>query len=124
MLMSKEERNRILSLLETGQVNARQAAQLLDTLESETEHTSGPTRERMLRIKATHTQAKQQKALLTASIPVRLLKFSLRLGVTWLPQLSHSALEDLLNSIENGATGRLLDLNDLEQGERLEIFVE
>jgi hypothetical protein len=33
-------------------------------------------------------------------------------------------LEDLLRTIENGVTGRVLDLQDLEKGERLEIFVE
>jgi hypothetical protein len=38
--------------------------------------------------------------------------------------VSGSALEDLLRAIESGATGRLLDLQDLEEGERVEIFAE
>jgi hypothetical protein len=57
-------------------------------------------------------------------VPVSLIKVSLRLGARLVPQLSNSAIEDLLRAIESGATGRLLDLHDLEKGERLEIFVE
>jgi len=41
-----------------------------------------------------------------------------------LPQLSNTALEDLLKAIDSRAAGRLLDLQDLDKGERLEIFVE
>ena len=50
------------------------------------------------------------------------------LPANWLkplvPQVSGSALEDLLLAMASGATGRLLDLQDLEEGERVEIFAE
>jgi hypothetical protein len=113
-------------MVEVGQVSAIQAAQLLDTLEGEPAYTQ-PTehgRERILRIRATSLQSKRQKTNFSASISVQLVKFSLRLGGQVLPQLNNTVLEDILRSIENGASGRLLDLQDLEQGERLEIFVE
>lgn len=126
MPLPREERNRVLAMVEVGQVSAIQAAQLLDTLEGEPAYTQ-PTehgRERILRIRATSLQSKRQKTNFSASISVQLVKFSLRLGGQVLPQLNNTVLEDILRSIENGASGRLLDLQDLEQGERLEIFVE
>lgn len=126
MALPRDERDRILEMVEAGQVNAVQAAQLLDTLESEPAYTQPAERirERTLRIRATSLQSKQPKTNFSASISVQLVKLSLRLGGHLLPQLNNQVLEDILRSVENGASGRLLDLQDLEQGERIEIFVE
>jgi hypothetical protein len=57
-------------------------------------------------------------------MPVSLIKVSLRLGAQLIPQLKNNAVDDLVRAIDTGNTGRLLDLQDLENGERLEIFVE
>jgi len=126
MSLPRDERDRILAMVEAGQVNAVQAAQLLDTLEGEPAYMQPAERirERTLRIRATSLQSKQQKTNFSASISVQLVKLSLRLGGHLLPQLNNRALEDILRKIEGGASGRLLDLQDLEQGERIEIFVE
>ena len=122
MSTSKEERNRILHMVESGQVTATEAAQILDTLEPE--RTTERGRDRLLRIRATTLNARAQKVYVTATLPVRLIRTGLRLGVSFIPQMRNTAVEDLLKSIEQGATGRLLDLQDMEKGERLEIFAE
>jgi hypothetical protein len=124
MFASKDERDRILRMVETGQISAAQAAQLLDALEVEYERPAESIRGRTLRIRATNLNARMQKVHVTATLPVSVIKASLRLGARLIPQLSNNALEDLLRTIESGTTGRVLDLQDLEQGERLEIFVE
>ena len=124
MATSKDERDRILRLVESGQVSATDASQLLDTLESEQERPTRPLRERTIRVRATTIDGKRHKVNVTATLPVSVIKVSLRLGTHVLPQLSNNALIDLLRKIEEGATGRLLDLQDLEKGERVEVFVE
>ncbi len=124
MPTSKDERDRILQMIETGQVTAEQAAQLLDALETESDRPPERIPGRTLRVRATNLNARMQKVHMTATLPVSVIKASLRLGARLIPQLSNSTLEDLLRTIENGATGRVLDLQDLEKGERLEIFVE
>jgi hypothetical protein len=124
MSTAKDERDRILHMIETGQVTAEQAAQLLDTLETESDRPAERIRGRTLRIRATSLNARMQKVHMTATLPVGVIKASLRLGARLIPQLSNSTLEDLLRTIETGVTGRVLDLQDLEKGERLEIFVE
>lgn len=119
-----DERNRILQMVESGQVTATEAAQLLDALEQDRQQDRTSSRkDRVLRVRVTNLNAKNQKVYLTASLPVNLIRTSLRLGIRLIPQLSESALEDLLQSIENESTGRILDLQDMEKGERLEIFV-
>jgi hypothetical protein len=120
----KDERDRILTLVEAGQVTATEASLLLDTLELEPERPIERMRDRTVRIRATSLSPRYQKANITAAVPLSLIKISLHLGARLVPQLSSGAIEDLLHAIESGATGRLLDLQDLEKGERLEIFVE
>jgi hypothetical protein len=126
MSTSKEERNRVLQMIESGQVTATEAAQILDTLEPDPmpERITERGRDRLLRIRATTVNARAQKVYVTATVPVRLLRTAMRLGVSFIPQINNAAIEDLIQSIEHGATGRLLDLQDMEKGERLEIFAE
>ncbi|GLV58942.1 hypothetical protein KDH_57700 [Dictyobacter sp. S3.2.2.5] len=124
MALSREERNRILALVESGGISANEAAQLFDTLETEIIRPPEPVRERTLRIRATSLKQNKQRKNVIASMPVQLLKTSVRLGCYLLPQLDSRTIEDVLRSIEEGTTGRLLDIQDLEQGERLEVFVE
>ena len=124
MTASKDERARILHLIEDGQVTALQAAQLLDALETDREYSGDRSRDRILRVRITSMNPRSQKVNAAATLPTSLIRAGLRLGVKFLPQLSNGTLEDLLRSIDSRAAGRLLDLQDLERGERLEIFVE
>jgi hypothetical protein len=126
----KEERDRILQMVEAGQVSAIQASDLLDVLEEEPGlrereiERSRERRERTLRVRVTSLKARQQKVYAIAALPISVIHAGLRMGAQVIPQLNNNALYDLLRAIENESTGRLLDLQDLERGERLEIFVE
>ncbi len=62
MSTSKEERNRILHMVESGQVTATEAAQILDTLEPDSinERTTERGRDRLLRIRTTTLNARSQ----------------------------------------------------------------
>jgi hypothetical protein len=122
MASSIDERNRVLYMVESGKVTAAQAAQLLDTLDLERSRSREQSRNRTARVRVTNLATNRQKVNVT--IPVSLIQVGLRLGTRLAPQVSGSALEDLLRAIEGGATGRLLDLQDLEEGERVEIFAE
>jgi DUF4097 and DUF4098 domain-containing protein YvlB len=135
MTALREERDRILRMVEAGEVTAGEAAQLLDALaEAEPERERERERERSidrsrvrsrtLRIRVSSLNPKQQRVQMTATMPINLLRISLRLGSRLIPQLSSSALEDVLRAIESGASGRVLDVQDLEEGQRVEIFAE
>ena len=50
MSASRDERDRILNLIEEGRVTADQAAQLLDALDAESERPAERARDRMLRV--------------------------------------------------------------------------
>jgi hypothetical protein len=127
MPASIDERNSILSLLESGQISAVEAAQLLDALVVE----RAPLAERVeriqnktIRIWLTDASTRRQKIKLTAALPTPLIGASLHLLANLMPQLNNATIRQLIDVIERGATGRLLDLQDLEEGKRLEIFIE
>ena len=122
MAASTDERIRILRLVESGNVTAEEAARLLDSLQVKQEHTDERKRNRIVRVRVTNLANNRQKANVT--VPVSLIDVGLRLATRLVPQIRGSALEDLLHVIENGTTGRLLDLQDLEEGERIEIYAE
>jgi hypothetical protein len=127
MAPSTDERNRILSLVETGQISASEAARLLDALVLEQSQPAQPAeriQNRTIRIWLTDADARQQKIKLTAALPTPLIDASLRMLSHLMPQLNNATVRQLIDAIERGSAGRLLDLQDLEEGKRLEIFIE
>jgi len=125
--MVTDERNRILGMVEAGQISAAQAAQLLDALVMQQyqriEHTER-LQSHTIRIWITDMTTRRQKIKLTATLPVYLLSVSLRMLSRLAPHLDNNTIQHILETIERGNTGRVLDVQDLEEGKRLEIFVE
>jgi hypothetical protein len=126
MSLAIEERNRILRMVETGQVSASQAAQLLDTLTTRQEQTDPQARPQnhTLRIWISDTAGRRSNMKMTATLPVPLVSLGLRMLSRFAPQLNENVVQHIMQAIERGATGRVLDVQDLEEGKRLEIFVE
>jgi SHOCT-like protein len=124
MATSTDERSRILNMIESGQITAVQAAQLLDTLAPEREQSAGQMQNRTVRIWMTDMSTNRRKMNITATMPVNLISVSLRLLARLASQFNDSTIQNVIHAIERGTTGRLLDLQDLEEGKRLEIFVE
>src|SRR5579859_395543 len=126
MSLAIEERRRVRRMVETGQVSAWEAAQLLDTLTARQERTEPGTRPRnhTLHIWVSDTSGKRSQVKMTATLPVPLVSLGLRMLSRFAPQLNENTLQHIIDAIERGATGRVLDMQDLEEGKRLEIFVE
>lgn len=124
MVTSTEERNRILDMIEKGQITAAQAAQLLDTLVPESEQSEGQMQNRTVRIWMTDMSTNRRKMNMTATMPIYLISTSLRLLARLVSQLNDGTIQNVIRALEKGTTGRLLDLQDLEEGKRLEIYVE
>jgi hypothetical protein len=124
MTTSTDERNRILGMVESGQLTAMQAAELLDTLMPVYEQPISQLENRTVRIWLTDISTNRRKINMTATLPVYLVSTSLRLLARLVAQLNDSTMQHVLRAIENGMTGRLIDLQDLEEGKRIEIFVE
>jgi polyhydroxyalkanoate synthesis regulator phasin len=125
MTVLREERNRILNMVESGQVSAEEAAQLFDALLEEPVREPWPAlQNRTVRIWVTDTATRSRKVNLTATLPVNVLRAGLQALASVVPALREGRLETILRSLESGMTGRVMDLQDLEDGKRVEIFIE
>jgi hypothetical protein len=122
MTSINEERNRILQMIEAGQVSAAEAARLLDALNADRDRGVERNRSRLVRIRVSDLNSGRQKV--NVSIPVGLLNVGLKLGARLGPTDDDEARTQLLRSIEKGVTGRLLEWHDYAEAERIELFVE
>jgi len=77
---------------------------------------------RMMRVRVTDMATLRQKVNVT--IPVSLIQIGIKLGARLLPPGSTTSTAALISLIESGVTGRLVDVNDLDAGEHIELFVE
>lgn len=123
MSASREERNRILGMVAAGQVSVDEAAQLFDALLEEPA-APPPVRNRTLRLWVTDMPTRSRKVNMTATLPVSMLRVSLQTLASLVPPLRDERVEQILHDLESGLTGRVMDLQDLEDGKRVEIFIE
>lgn len=124
MTTTTGERNRILGMVESGQLTAAQAAELLDTIMPVHEQPISQLENRTVRIWLTDISTNRRKINVTATLPVYLVSTSLRLLARLVAQLNESTIQHVIRALEKGITGRLIDVQDLEEGKRIEIFVE
>ena len=118
----QEERRKVLEMLQQGTITADDAAQLLDALRDQEEGDRRTRRRpRWVRIRVTDTRSERVRVNLT--LPVGLVRAGLRAGGSFagVHGLDTTGLEEML---DRGEIGHLLDVQDDEDGERVEIFVE
>src|SRR5258708_15299743 len=106
MVTLTDERNRILNMIETGQITAAQAAQLLDTLVPEQEQFIERARNRTVRIWMTDIATNSKKMHVTATMPFNLITMILHFLTSSLPQLNDGPLTNLIPPIEQATTAR------------------
>lgn len=123
-MSNQEERLRILKMIEGGQVTAEQGAQLIEALgePAARERPRAGSQSRTLRVRVTDLSTRRQK--INVTIPVSLVEVGLKLGARLAPRVSGANTEEIMQAIEGGAPGRIFEMQDLDEGERVEIFVE
>ncbi len=122
-MSTSDERIRILKLIEAGQISAEEGARLLETLEHDASRPRAATaRARSLRIQVTDLATRRQKA--NVVIPISLVGVGLKLGARLFPRATAEVADDIRRAIDVGEAGRIFDMQDLEENERIEIVIE
>jgi hypothetical protein len=67
---------------------------------------------------------RSRKVNMTATLPLGVLRASFRALSSLVPSLRESHMEEIMRALEQGLTGRVMDIQDLEDGKRIEIFIE
>jgi hypothetical protein len=119
-----DERMRILSLIENGQVTAEEGAKLLAALRSSTKEDSdlGQAEARWFRVRVTDLETGRSKV--NINIPMALVNVAVKMGARFVPDSEDIDLEALAEAIRSGQQGKILEVTDQDEAEYVEIFVE
>ena len=123
-MATTEERMKILKMIEEGKVSAEEGVKLLSALASANRPTSGLSASgaKWLRVRVTEVNTGRSKA--TVQIPISLMEAGMKIGAHFDPEIDGVNMDQLMEALRTGMTGKIIDVTDDEDGEHVEIFVE
>lgn len=123
-MATSEERMKILKLIEEGKVSAEEGAKLLSALSSTNRPTSGlsASSAKWLRVRVTDANSGRSKA--TVQIPISLMEAGMKIGAHFAPEIDGVNMDQIMEALRTGMTGKIIDVTDDEDGEHVEIYVE
>lgn len=127
-MATRDERMQVLKMVESGQVSAEEGIQLLASLaestepqrwESRPETTATPRR---MRVVVTDLGTGQQK--IDISLPWSLVSVGMDMGARFAPRDIDLDLEEVLAAVRSGTEGKVMEVIDEDESERVEIYVD
>lgn len=129
MVMS-EERLKVLKMLQEGRITAEEATQLLDALEGG--RAAGPRapepyavplrRGRWLRVRVTDTDTGKNRV--NVRLPLNVVEAGMKMGMRFSPEIQDIDPNQLMEIINSGEVGSIVDVFDDKDGEHVEVFIE
>ncbi|QIB27889.1 SHOCT-like domain-containing protein [Caloranaerobacter azorensis] len=122
----KEEKLQILKMIEEGKITHEEALELLNALEEKDKEFNNTSNTKWLKIRVYDPD---DETKVNVNIPIALVDVGLKFATKFSPELKNSNLEDLnleeiIQMIKNGAQGKIVDVTNERNGEKVEIFVE
>ena len=127
-MASTEERMKILNMVAEGKISAEEGAKLLSALSAQPKKKSvslkmgQPSTPRWFRVRVTDIETGKDKV--NVNLPMSLVDVGTRMGARFAPELEDMDLEEIMEQIQSGAQGKIIEVEDVEEGERVEIYVE
>lgn len=120
------ERMQILKMVEAGQISAEEGVRLLRALDEADDKTQttahAPSNARWFRVRVTDLATGKSKV--NVNIPIGLMNVGMRLGAKFAPNVGAEEMEQILSAVKGGVQGRIIEVENVEDGERVEIYVE
>jgi hypothetical protein len=119
-----EERMQILKMVEEGKISAEEGAKLLAALAA---GKSVPTKReggapKQFRVRVTDLNSGRNKV--NINIPMSLVNVGLKMGARFAPDIEGVNFDEIMEAVRSGSQGKIVDVVDEEDGERVEIYVE
>jgi hypothetical protein len=123
--MTAEERMKILKMIDEGKITAEEGSKLLAALGRQKRKVA-ETREgepRWLRVRVTDLHSGKES--IRVNLPIGLVNVGLKMGARFIPDAEQeTVMEDLAEALKEGMVGKVIDVVDEEEGQRVEVFVE
>jgi hypothetical protein len=128
-MVATEERLKILKMIEDGKISADDGAKLLSALSEGRRGGPGmptpprpPGGPRWLRVRVTDINTGRSKA--SVQIPLDLVDAGMKIGAHFAPEVNGVDMDNVMQAVRSGMTGKIIDVTDDEDGEHVEIYVE
>ena len=122
-MTTADERMRILKMIEEKQITAADGARLLEALQANAQEGSAPANKaRWLRVRVTDRAS--GKAKVNVNIPIGLMEVGLKMGARFAPDMAGMDLTAIQTAIKEGMQGKIVEVEDDDDNERVEVFVE
>jgi hypothetical protein len=124
-MVKTEERIKILKMIEEGKISAAEGAKLLKALGRQRTRSSKNLEgePRWLRVRVTELDTGKESILV--NLPIGLVNVGLRMGARFVQEVEQQeAMEELNDALRQGITGKVVDIIDEEDGQRVELFIE
>ena len=127
-MVTTEERMQILKMIEAKQITAEEGAKLLAALGDKGRAEAAPapsasTTGKWFRVRVTDSRTGRRKV--NVNIPLGLVDVGLKMGAKFAPAgLEGLDVNQILSAIKNGGEGKVVDVEDEEDGEHVEVFIE
>jgi len=120
-----EERMQILKMIEEGKISAEEGARLLAALAAGSKPV--PTKRegggpKQFRVRVTDRNSGRNKV--NINIPMSLVNVGLKMGARFAPDIDGINFDEVMEAVRSGSQGKIVDVVDEEDGERVEIYVE
>ena len=119
-----EERMQILNMIQSGQITADEGAKLLSALKASRKESASAesARPRWFRLRV--TDLKTGKSKVNMNIPIALVDVGIKMGARFVPDTGDVDLAEIREALRSGQQGKVLEVEDEVDEERIEIFVE
>jgi len=128
-MTTAEERLKVLQMLKDNKISVEEAAELLKTLEKTEpvragEEPGAPNAQHGKWMRVAVTEVGTGKAKVNLKLPLGVVKAGIKLGAKFSPELREMDSEKLLEAIQNGGVGKIIDVDNAEDSEHVEIFID
>lgn len=127
-MATTEERMKILGMVADGKISAEEGAKLLSALsegakKKELSLKMGrPSTPRWFRVRVTDLETGKDKV--NVNLPMSLVDVGTRMGARFAPELEDMDFAEIMEQVRSGAQGKIIEVEDVDEGERVEIYVE
>lgn len=137
-MATEEERMKILKMIQEGRISAEQGVQLLEALDEGARRAArsrpGPAAPpppppppggrgtRWFRVLVTDTNT--GKTRVNVRLPIGLVSAGMKMGARFAPQVEGLDAAELMQHLNSGEIGKIVDVYDEADGEHVEVFIE
>lgn len=121
------ERLQILKMVQEGKITAEEAGKLLSAVDEPVASPAIAGEAKWFRVKVIDLNTGKNKV--NVNLPIALLDVGLNIGMKFVPEEALGGakgidIKQLLDAIRSGAMGKLVEVEDEDEGIRVEVVVE